>query len=131
MQPYRPKKGRPSVQLPAGIKRRAGFIRGFCPGATAKAAGIALSGRGLVYVYAQSLVDRPDLVGKADRHRGAVAQALRARRLEGQVLVPVERVEELLQASGEQHLLEPRIVMRALKLCFANQMIHGQPVKTS
>jgi hypothetical protein len=125
MQPYRPDKGRPSVQLPAGIKRRAGFIRGFCRGATANA---ALS---RVHLGAQPVVDGPDPVGKADRHCGAVAQALRPHRVKGQMLVAVEHVEELLQASGKQHLLESRIDMRACKLRFVYQMIHGQPVETS
>jgi hypothetical protein len=128
MQPYRPHKGRPSVQLPAGIKRRARFIRGFCPGATAKAPLTALS---RVRFGAQPVVDCPDLVGKTDRHCGAVAQVLRPGRLEGQVLVAVEHVEELLQTSGQQHLLESRIGMRARKLRFVNQMIHSRPVATS
>jgi hypothetical protein len=84
-----------------------------------------------VHLGAQPVVDGPDLVGQADRHRGAVAQALRSHRFKGQMLVAVEHVEELLQASGEQHLLESRIGMRARKLRFVYQMIHGQPVETS
>src|ERR1700738_354019 len=122
MQPYRPQKGRPSVQLPAGIKRRGGFIRGFRRGATRKSAPNGY--RAAVLAHSRSSIAR---IWSARRTAiaGAVAQALRPRRFGGEVLVAVERVEELLQASGEQHLLESRIGMRARKLRFVNHMIHG------
>src|SRR5882672_3695053 len=124
MQPYRPQRaGRPFSSRPGSSGERALYAE-FAGVQGAKAPQTALSRRRF---GAQLVVDRPDLVGQADRHRGALAQALRPGRLKGQVLVAVERVEELLQASGEQHLLEARIVMRARKLRFVNQWIHGEP----
>jgi hypothetical protein len=123
MQPYRPKRaGRPFSSRPGSSGERALYA----DLAGAQPANAALS---RIHFGAQPVVDGPDLVGKADRHRGAFAQALRSRRFKGQMLVAVERIEELLQASSEQYLLESRIGMRARKLRFAYQMIHGQPVE--
>src|SRR3954447_6939650 len=107
MQPYRPKRaGRPFSSRPGSSGERALYA----DLAKAQPANAVLS---RIHFGAQPVVDGPDLVGKADRHRGALAQALRSRRFKGQMLVAVERVEELLQASSEQHLLESRIGVRA------------------
>src|SRR5258708_3165567 len=103
--------GRPFSSRPGSSGERA-LYADFAGVQGAKTLQTVLSGYRL---GAQPVVDRPDLVGQADRHRGALAQTLRALRLVGQMLHPVEHVEELLQASGEQHLLEARIRVRARK----------------
>ena len=122
MQPYRPQKGQAVRSAPGRDQAESGLYTRISSRRNPQKRPERLSRR---RPGAQPVVDRPDLVGKADRHRGAIAQALRPRRFEGEVLVAVERVEELLQASGEQHLLESRIGMRARKLRFVNHMIHG------
>src|SRR5437879_568233 len=97
MQPYRPHRGQAVRSAPGRDQAESGVYTRILPRRNRKSGSRP---RYLAAVFgAQPVVDRPDLVGKADRHRGTVAQALRPRRFVGQVLVAVERVEQLLEAS--------------------------------